>query len=58
MGSWHILKYPIPNVWQLVLAKVPVEGVVDSDEQHGLVYGPGDAWASLSTLEKLSNLME
>ena len=44
MGSWHILKYPIPNVWQLVLAKVPVEGVVDSDEQHGLVYGPGDAW--------------
>ena len=22
--SWHILQYPIPDVWQLVLAKVPV----------------------------------
>ena len=34
------MQYPIPDVWQLVLAKVPVNGESLTDE-YDLLYGPG-----------------
>ena len=42
MESWHVLHNLIPNLWQLVLAKIPVEGLVVEPDKHGLFYDPGD----------------
>ena len=42
---------PIPNVWQLVLAQIPIKGWVINPDEHGLLDGPGDAWDPLSTRE-------
>ena len=38
-----VLQHLIPNVWQLVLAKVPVLGRVIDCEESGLLYVSGDA---------------
>ena len=42
MDSKCILQNPIPNMWKLVFAKVPVLGVINPDERCFL-YSPSDA---------------
>ena len=43
MESWHVLQLLIPNMWQLVLANIPVEGRVIASDEHDLLNSPGDA---------------
>ena len=51
----YVLQHLIPNVWQLVLAKLPVKGGLLTFMNMAFFMALVMPWDSLSTMEKLSS---
>ena len=48
------MQHPVPNMWEVVLPNISVEGGIVHPYVHGLLYGPGQAVSSLPIIWKFS----